>query len=294
MSNIVLSGLTTITTISFFDGWDNLSDILEDIKKIGCWFHHSLPENKLLKTAIYAFGSIVLLRSLPIVLRRTEFFAYYERQIYYFHRSNTIKQIIEFKEELLNELKEEDHGLPLFKNDKLVILELNIGSGTNVSYYPNGCDLIGTDFLESSKEQLEHNFILEKNMTLRQFIEARPEELYSVPDNSVSCVVSFHSLCSARKAERALDEIKRVLMPGGKLYFIEHTNETQRFTMMWLVQLNFRPSMFLVHCCLKKIEDYIEDANFSKVFYRRCNVDLGRIIGPLHSLSPHVHGYAIK
>ena len=184
--------------------------------------------------------------------------------------------------------------MPRFQNDKLVILEINIGGGTNITYYPDDCELIGSDFLGDSKEKLEDNFVLGDNMILLQFIEARPEELNSVPDNSVSCVVSFHSLCSARKPERALDEIKRVLMPGGKLYFIEHTKEMQRFTGMWLLQLNFGIQNFLVHCCMRKIEDYINDAKFSEVLYKRCYIDLDRVACPLQSFSPHVYGYARK
>ncbi|XP_057304128.1 N6-adenosine-methyltransferase TMT1A-like [Hydractinia symbiolongicarpus] len=297
MSNVILSGLTTITTISVFDGWDNIADILSDIRKIGCWFHRSLPDNKFVKVAVYGFGSLVVLRSLPFVLRRSSFFSYCEKEMIYFHRSNSNPDVIRYKEELLKELKDEEHGLPLLEDEKLVILELNAGGGTNLSYYPKGAYYIATDIHEECKEQLENNFFLdsdEENIKLNRFINTIPEELNSVPDNSVSCVVSFHALCSARGTFRALEEIKRVLMPGGKLYFIEHTAVTERWTAMWVAQINFRPSMFLVGCCIKNIGSYIENVGFSEVNYKNTWVDMSKLIGPLRSLAPHVYGYAVK
>ena len=292
MANAVFSGLAAISAFSGINGWDTLDEIVNDIKKIGCWFHQSLPENKALKLVIYTFGSVVLLRSLPMLLRKTELFISNDKEVVYFHRSNRDKEIIEIKKELLKVLKEKEHGLPLFENDKLVILELNVGGGTNISYYPDDCHLIGTDMVEESKEKFEQNHLLQ-NMS-SQFIKTPLEELYSVPDKSVSCVVSFHSLCSARSLAVALQEIKRILLPGGKLYFIEHTLETERFSMLWIMQLNWGISFLTQYCCLRKTEDYIDKADFAKVLYKQRYINLNYLRGPLCCLSPHVYGYAIK
>uniref|UniRef100_A0A7M5XPY0 Methyltransferase type 11 domain-containing protein n=1 Tax=Clytia hemisphaerica TaxID=252671 RepID=A0A7M5XPY0_9CNID len=225
MSNLVISGLTTITTIQLFDGWDNISEILEDIRKIGCSLHDMLPENKFIRASFYTVGTVVLLRSIPFILRRTSFFTYYEKEMIYFHRSNNNKQILEMKEELLKELNEDADTLPKLHGEKLMILELNAGSGTNSVYYPEGSYLIATDSREDEKEKIENNFLLSddnediKKLSLASYIHTIPEELAGVPDNSISCVISFHSLCNARKKQRALDEILRVLMPGGRFYF---------------------------------------------------------------------------
>lgn len=298
MTNVVLSGLTTITTISLFDGWDHVSDILDDVRKIACWVHASLPENKFVRTSIYVVGSVAFLRSIPFILRRTAFFSYYEDEMAYFHRSNSNKDVMSMKQELLKELTDDKNAvkLPLLEDDKFVILELNCGTGTNASYYPEGSFLIGTDFNEENKDDFENNFLLseEGRVTLDRFVHTRIEELKSVPDNSVSCVVSFHALCSARKKGRALDEIRRVLMPGGRLYFIEHTLTNERFSLMWFMQLNFRPTMFLIGCCIDRPETFIEDAGFSKISIKHHDVDLSTTRGPLRSLSPHIYGYAVK
>ena len=311
-SGIVISGITAITTIQLFDGWDGLSDILEDVGKLAGWIHHQMPENRFLRTSIYALGSLVVLRSLPFVLRRTSFFQYYEKEMLYFHRTNNNRDVLAMKCELLDEMKDIDllngedddapkNKFPSLGNGRFTILELNMGSGTNSSYYPKGAVIIGTDFLEEEKELVENNIMLndgdsdnESSLALDRYIHTRVEELASIPDNSISCVISFHSLCSARKTDRALDEILRVLMPGGRFYFIEHTVEKRLFSFMWWAQLNFSISFFMLACCFKEVEMYIESAGFSKVSVKRKDIDLSRARGPLISLVPHVYGYAIK
>ena len=300
MSNVVISGLTAITTIQLFDGWESLSNIVEDVGNLVCSIQSKLPENKFLRTSIYALGSVVLLRSLPFLLRQTSFFKYYDVETIYFHRSCNDKEVLSMKEEVLKELKSERRftkKFPLLEDEKMVILELNIGSGTNLSYYPEGAYIIGTDFMEDEKEKLENNFMLnddERRLTLNRFVHTRAEELASVPDNSVSCVVSFHALCSTRKIDRALAEINRVLMPGGSFYFVEHTSVKERFTLMWLAQINFSLTLFAIACVIRDTGMFIEQAGFSKVSLQRKDIVLSRARGPLKALSPHVYGYAIK
>ena len=311
MSNLVLSGLTTITTIHLFDGWDQIADIVDDVRKIGCWIHSQLPENKFVRASIYIAGTVVLLRSVPFMLRRMPFFSYHETEMIYFHRSCNQRDIISMKQELLKELTDVDDqkapqlnrsDLPRFGEDrKLIILEINAGSGTNSIYYPAGSHLIATDSREDEKEKIENNFMFNeddedgcKKLHLSAYIHTIPEELVGVPDSSVSCVVSFHSLCNAQKKNRALDEIHRVLMPGGRLYFIEHTTVRERFTFLWLAQLNFRPTMFMLSCCIDTPEKYLERSAFSKLSYKYRDADMSRMRGPLKCLVPHIYGYAVK
>ena len=237
MSNLVLSGLTTITTISLLEEY-NINNLIEDIKNVFNWFHSQLPCNKFVRLVVYTSASVLLARSVPLILRNTKFFQYFDRQHLYFHRTSNHKRLLELKDELLSELHEEGAGgLPLY-NSELIILELNIGGGTNISYYPEGAHLIATDFLEGNREKLESNILISASnsrVTLDTYIETGPEELNSVPDSCVSCVICFHSLCSTRNTSLALLEIKRVLMPGGKLYFIEHTTEPQRYIYLGII-----------------------------------------------------------
>ena len=102
----------------------------------------------------YCVGGIVLARSIPFILRHTEFFKYFDREVVFFHKTNGEEKILEIKQELLKELKGKN-DLPQNNEAKLVILELNIGSATNVSYYPDDSILIGTDFIEENDKMVE-------------------------------------------------------------------------------------------------------------------------------------------
>lgn len=293
MSATILSGLTAVTTITLFEDY-SLVDIIEDVKKAIGWLNSLLPDNKLVKVFVYSTGSLCLLRCVPLLLRHTDFFKYYDKEIQYFHRSSNNSQILRMKNELLSELKDGNANLPLYE-DKLIILELNIGGGTNLSFYPEGACLIATDVLEDSKEKLDNNFLITNDrIVLNQYIQTSPEELHSVPDETISCVVCFHSLCSVRNCRRSLLEMKRVLLPGGKVYFIEHTLETKRFSLLWFAQKNFRINMFLLGCSLQKVEDCFEDVGFSELQYKKEILDRKYFFGPMWSLAPHVYGFARK
>ncbi|XP_065655629.1 thiol S-methyltransferase TMT1A [Hydra vulgaris] len=291
MSNLIVSGLTTITTFHLFEG---VQDLFDDVKKLMCWLHHSLPENKFVRGLIYAASAILLGRCVPFILRRTEFFAYFDREIFYFHRSCNKEEVLKFKKELFRCFRlDKEHGLPLYADKKLVILDINIGGGANLSYYPLSANIIGTDFDESSESKLLNNILINDFESVKFFC-TRMEELSCLSDESVSCVVSFHSLCSVRNKSRALAEIKRVLLPGGKLFFIEHTLEKYRFSSQWFWQKNFALSLFFVQCCAIQIENEIPKAGFSNYSYKEYCVDMTKSCGPLKSLSPHVYGYAVK
>jgi ubiquinone/menaquinone biosynthesis C-methylase UbiE len=55
-------------------------------------------------------------------------------------------------------------------------------------------------------------------------IELRPGSAEDLPveDESIDTVVSTHVLCSVTDLQASLQEIKRILKPGGSLIFIEH------------------------------------------------------------------------
>ena len=43
-----------------------------------------------------------------------------------------------------------------------------------------------------------------------------------LPDRSVDCVLSSYTLCTIPDVASALNEVRRVLRPGGEFLFLEH------------------------------------------------------------------------
>ena len=104
------------------------------------------------------------------------------------------------------------------------ILEIGFGSGLSLDAYPDAVTkIVG---LEPSAGMLErwrtwadsHSSKMESKLEVLQgYAEELPFE-----DNSFDGVVSFFVLCSVSDLDKSIQEIKRVLKPNGKLYFIEH------------------------------------------------------------------------
>ena len=100
------------------------------------------------------------------------------------------------------------------------VLEIGFGTGLNLPYYPN---------------TIEQLTVVDPNPGMRSIAQPRLNsvafpvefcvlsgEALPMPDNSFDCVVSTWTLCSIPKVEQALQEVHRVLKPGGRFFFVEH------------------------------------------------------------------------
>lgn len=100
------------------------------------------------------------------------------------------------------------------------VLEIGFGTGLNLAHYPSGVRQLTTvdpnpGMNRLSRPRLDATPIMVDQRLLSG--EALP-----MAAESFDSVVSTWTLCSIPKVEQALDEIRRVLRPGGKFFFIEH------------------------------------------------------------------------
>jgi len=99
------------------------------------------------------------------------------------------------------------------------ILEVAVGSGVNLSYFTDGCEIVGVDYCEAMLEKaIERARELQgKRITL----EPMDAIAMTFPENSFDKVLSFYFLSSCRDPEGALEEIKRVCQPNGRLVIFD-------------------------------------------------------------------------
>jgi ubiquinone/menaquinone biosynthesis C-methylase UbiE len=99
------------------------------------------------------------------------------------------------------------------------VLELGVGTGRNLKYYPRDIRLTGVDL---SPEMLaiarRRAAVLEQDVDLR----VTDAESLDIPDESFDTVVSTLTMCSIPDYRSALAETLRVLLPGGRLVMVEH------------------------------------------------------------------------
>lgn len=103
------------------------------------------------------------------------------------------------------------------------VLEIGGGTGANLAHY-HDVDRVTI----AEPDPFMRNKIGPKLEDARVPVEvaAAGAEALPFPDGSFDTVVSTLVLCTVPDQEAALDEVRRVLRPGGRLLFIEHVRAT--------------------------------------------------------------------
>lgn len=136
-----------------------------------------------------------------------------------------------------------EHKRLLFADLTGTVAEIGPGTGANLPYLPAGVRWIG---IEPNPFMQRH--LREKATQLGLPVELRTgsAEQIPLPDSSVDTVIGTLVLCSVADQAATLREVRRVLAPGGRYYFIEHV-AAPRGT--WLRRLQ-RLTCPLWTCCL--------------------------------------------
>lgn len=99
------------------------------------------------------------------------------------------------------------------------ILEVGVGTGKNIPYYPSGAQVVGIDL---SPRMLERaRAVAERQAADVELHEMDVEQLDFATD-SFDAAVATSVFCSVPLPVVTLREIRRVLRPEGRLYLLEH------------------------------------------------------------------------
>lgn len=116
------------------------------------------------------------------------------------------------------------------------VLEIGFGTGLNLPYYPATVATLTAIDSNAGAAAMARNRL----ETAPFPVELRTLNGESLPlrDGEFDTVVSTWTLCSIRRVETALREVRRVLKLGGQLLFIEHGLSPDRRVQMWQNRLN--------------------------------------------------------
>lgn len=111
------------------------------------------------------------------------------------------------------------------------VLEIGFGTGLNLAYYPEHIHKLVAIDANPGVHNLAQKRIETSNIT----VDSRVLNGENLPmaDNTFDSVVSTWTLCSIAKVEQALQEIYRVLKPGGKFFFVEHGLSNEPKVQIW-------------------------------------------------------------
>ena len=101
------------------------------------------------------------------------------------------------------------------------VLEIGVGSGLNLPLYTSNVRRVYA--VDPSRELQVMAGKRSAGLALKiEFISQSAEEPIPIPDQSIDTVVMTWTLCSIANPTKALEQMKRVLRPSGRLLFIEH------------------------------------------------------------------------
>lgn len=134
-------------------------------------------------------------------------------------RYNRVAKVFDYMESHMQNMIPSDFTDKAFSKLYGKVLEVGVGTGRNLPYYPQGCEVTAIDF---SSKMLE---IAKKNIGKAPFpvklLEMDAQNM-TFPDNSFDCVINTCVFCSVPDPIKGLQEIKRVCKPGGTIIMIEH------------------------------------------------------------------------
>jgi|SRR6185437_471498 ubiquinone/menaquinone biosynthesis C-methylase UbiE len=141
------------------------------------------------------------------------------------------------------------------------VLEIGIGSGLNLPFYPAQVRrLFGVD------PSLELQRLARKRAAGRtdlQFITQSAQEPLPLPEASIDTIVVTWALCSIQNATEALQQMRRVLKPSGRLLFIEHGRSTDVAVVKWQDRITPLWKRIAGGCHLnRRIDAVITEAGF--------------------------------
>ncbi len=117
------------------------------------------------------------------------------------------------------------------------VLEVGFGSGLNLPFYnPDNVEFIwGLEPAEGMRRKAQGN--LAASAIDVKWLDLPGEEI-PLDNHSVDTILLTYTLCTIPDWETALNQMKRVLKPGGKLLFCEHGEAPDESIKRWQQRIN--------------------------------------------------------
>lgn len=151
------------------------------------------------------------------------------------------------------------------------VLEIGFGTGLNLSYYPHyiekvttvdpnsGMNKLAQKRIQASKIQVENRILNSENLPMA--------------DSTFDSVVSTWTLCSIPRVEKALQEIYRVLKPGGKFFFVEHGLSDKPNIQVWQNRLTPLQKIIADGCHLNRNIQGLVEQQFDSVSLEKFDIE---------------------
>ena len=167
------------------------------------------------------------------------------------------------------------------------VLEIGVGTGLNLEYYDT--DKVELTALDPAAELTGRATARAEKLNLPVALLGVSGESIPAEDQTFDSIVCTWTLCSIPNVQGALQEMYRVVKPGGKLLFIEHGAAPDPSVLRWQRRLDPLWKRIAGGCHLSRAADeLINDAGFQITEFAG-----GYLPGP-RIASYMTHGIAIR
>jgi phosphatidylethanolamine/phosphatidyl-N-methylethanolamine N-methyltransferase len=101
------------------------------------------------------------------------------------------------------------------------ILEVGVGTGLSLPCYARINRIVGVDISEPMLRKARQR-VIEQNLSNVEAIAVMDATRMALPDNSFDVVVAQYVITAVPNPEATLDELARVLKPGGEIVLVNH------------------------------------------------------------------------
>jgi ubiquinone/menaquinone biosynthesis C-methylase UbiE len=164
----------------------------------------------------------------------------------------------DFAMRMMDDLRPETVGLARGQ-----VLEIGFGTGRNLRHYSSevrsvwGVDPMVTHGVGPVERRIDESPFSVQRTALRA------DHRLPFDAGRFDCVVTTWTLCSIPDAHAALDEMRRVLKPGGRYLFIEHGRARDERIVRWQDRLNPIWNRLAEGCNINRpIDRLVEQAGF--------------------------------
>ena len=166
------------------------------------------------------------------------------------------------------------------------LVEIGSGTGPNLRYLPLDLRVVA---VEPNPFMYKHFFREAEARDGHVTLIRGDTETLPFSDGSVDAVLSSLVLCSVAGLDLALEEILRILKPGGRFIFMEHVGAPQGSRLRRIQRLVSPLWRAIGDGCQP---DRDTEKNLRRAGFRR--VELERFTAPIPLVSPHIAGVAVK
>jgi ubiquinone/menaquinone biosynthesis C-methylase UbiE len=148
----------------------------------------------------------------------------------------------------------EENGLGAMRGELLAgadgrVIEIGAGTGVNLELYGDGVeDLTLVEPDPHMGAQLRKRLADRHGDPLPAQLVAAPAEALPFPEDTFDTAVATLVLCTIPDPVAAIDELARVLKPGGRLLFVEHVRAEDASSARWQDRLE-KPWRFVADGC---------------------------------------------